>query len=303
MIILGFFTALLTAFCWGLAAVLIKIVLTRGAHPLDFNAIRAFPTFLFMLGIVVITGNLNNFLVPDTTALMYLFLATFFGIFLGDTLYFFGIRDCGVTVAVPIAYAYPFFAYLFAYFLVSEIPTVWLIFAAFLIVAGIYFLSKSQEGTPNEEIKEKKSISTFQKGLLFTITAAMFFGLGSVFARIALFSVSPIVGVTYRLFFLGLLLTPYMAVKNEKLRTFTKREVMFMIIIGIIGIGIGGLLYLVSLDLVGVSVTTTLTATAPFHSAFLAIILLKEKVTKIKFLGMTLTVLGTLLVLMQAVGV
>ncbi|MGQ4833623.1 MAG: EamA family transporter [Candidatus Asgardarchaeia archaeon] len=299
--IVGFVTALVTAFLWGLAAVLIKMVLTHGAHPLDFNAVRAFPVFLFMFVIVIITENFNEFLSADPTALFYLFLATVFGIFLGDTLYFLGIRDCGVTVAVPIAYSYPFFAYLFAFLFVSEMPSIWVVIGGFLIVVGIFFLSKSSNNSQNSMIVKVGKISNFHKGLISTIVAASFFGLGSVFARIALFNVTPIVGVTYRLLFLGFLLTPYMILKRQKLKAFSRKEVLFMILIGIIGIGIGGLLYLVSLDLVGVSTTTTLTATAPFYSAFLAIILLKEKVNKLKILGMTLTVLGTLLVLFQSV--
>lgn len=293
MIILGFIAALLTAFVWGFASVLTKIVFSKGANPLEYNAIRAFPVFLFMLSLVIVMGYLNDFLSINLYVILILLVVTFLGIFLGDTLYFFGIRDCGVTIAVPIAYTYPFFAYVFAYFLVGETPTIWIIIAGFLISLGIYLLSKSSN---NSGIADPKK---FKRGILFTITSAISFGLGTTIAKIALLSTTAIVAATYRLLLLGLLLLPYLTIQHNRIKQFSKREIMFMIIVGIIGTGVGGLFYFTALEIIGVSITSTIAATSPFHSALFATIILKENITKEKAIGMILTVGGTLLILLQ----
>ena len=72
MIILGFIAALLTAFIWGFALILTKIVFSKGANPLEYNAIRAFPVFLFMLSLIIVTGYLNNFLSIDLYVILIL---------------------------------------------------------------------------------------------------------------------------------------------------------------------------------------------------------------------------------------
>jgi drug/metabolite transporter (DMT)-like permease len=81
-----------------------------------------------------------------------------------------------------------------------------------------------------------------------------------------------------------------------KLKALTRRDWVILVVGGIIGWGLGSMLFLLSVQLVGPTRAAILTSTAPLFALPMSVIFLKEEVNRMVLVGTAITVLGVILV-------
>jgi drug/metabolite transporter (DMT)-like permease len=122
---------------------------------------------LALLIFVELLGKSGCFLLLDLNSTTYLIVASLVGWALGDTLYFAGSKQIGVSRAVPLAYSYPLFTLPFSVLVLNERPTMNVALGSFVIVAVIWLISRS--------VREDLYVTSQRSklGLVSSISAAL----------------------------------------------------------------------------------------------------------------------------------
>jgi len=284
---IGITLSVLTAVSWSLATVLYKVGLKR--EDLDVivaNGVRIIPSLIFMFIITVIIGEINQISKISTWTIFLIILDVSFGIFLGDTLFLIAIRDAGVAIGHPVSYTYSLFVVIFAYLVLQEPVNIWTFVSAIFVVLGVFLLFfKAERGEGKHMVK----------GLTAAILASLSWGISMTILKIILLSVPPILLNFIRLLVLSVIIWCLILSKGDKKNEFKKVDKKTLIILSIGGffaIGLGTLLFLFAMDLIGVAKTTIIASSSPLFSTILGITILKEKLDKLRILGIAIIILG-----------
>lgn len=293
--LIGIVTALITAILWGLASIIIKKALIARVDPPYINAVRAPTAFAFMLLVVYFLGQFQALFVLTPTDLLIIGIATFFALAIGDTMYFYGLKHVGVAIGVPIAYIYPLYTLILASVVLGETVTVSLIIGTIVTVLGIFLITYKQNRQQNNNVSSNnstKQVIDFKKGLPALFIGSLSWSVGIIIFKIALFTTPPLIVTAVRLGYLFLFMSPLFVVKQNIIRSFSKRQVTIVTIAGIIGITLGGLAFYISLDILGAARTTPITAVSPMFAALFAWAILKERIRMSQAIGILLTITG-----------
>ncbi len=275
---LGEVLALLAAIVWAFSSLLYKIGL-KNTDPLIANTYRLAIATLILLPVTV---QMN---VKYNIDFIYLQISAIFGIGVADFFFLKSLKYINVSRAVPISSSYPFFTMMLGIVFLKEPLEIAFIISAVLILLGIYLLS--EEKSENEV--------NVKLGVLFAILTAFLWGLSIVLAKLGLRSYNYIEATALRLPTATLfsILLMYFLKKNViQLFKMPSKFYITMGTAGILGIIVGGLLFMASLSLTTASVASILSSTTPFFTAVVSNIYLREKITLKKILGMTLVVSG-----------
>lgn len=135
-------------------------------------------------------------------------------------------------------------------------------------------------------------------GETFAILSAVCWAVSAGFYRIGLRGVDPYLANTVRSICTSLILATYFLFpgKLAELSTLSGETLFWIILSGLVGLGLGDTLYLFSLKLIGVSKTVPISSAYPLFSIIPAILFLGEKVSVSLVLGALLVVLGLYMV-------
>ncbi|MEM2189358.1 MAG: DMT family transporter [Nitrososphaerota archaeon] len=286
---LGEALALLAAFCWAAGAGFYKSSM-RSVNPIGLNFIRSIPATIFLFLMVLLLGSPNSLLMLDTVIAGQIIVASIISWLIGDTLYFLGLRNIGVSRAVPIAYSYPIFLLPMSAWFLGEPFSLEVILGTLMIVAAIWLISRSLEpgGASGDE----------RIGLAASLLTSLFWAIG-----IALFKrVMPMVDPIFLAFFRMLVLLPFLGLysmlsSNTRASILSMRgkEMIFASIGGILGVGLGDMLYLIGLDLSRANIVGPLSATTPIFAGIIAAVRLRERPGLETILGIILITVGAAL--------
>jgi len=290
--LIGVVAALVTAILWGLASIIIKKALISRVDPLYINAVRAPTAFVFMLFVVYLMGQFQALFVLTETDFLIIGVATFLALAIGDTMYFYGLKHVGVAIGVPIAYVYPLYTLILASIVLGETVTVTLILGTIVTVLGIFLITYKQNKQQNSLESNNTQVINFKKGLPALFIGSLSWSAGIIIFKIALFTTPPLILTAIRLGFLLLFMSPLFVVKQDVIRSFSKRQILIVTIAGIIGITLGGLAFYISLDILGAARTTPITAVSPMFAALFAWAILKERIRVSQAFGILLTIAG-----------
>jgi len=284
---IGVALSILTAVSWSLAAVLYKVGLKEeDSDVIVANGIRAFSALLFIFLATIFLGNLNE-INKLTTWLLFLIVANVsVGILLGDCLFFIALRDAGVAIGYPVAYTYSLFVSIFAYFFLQEAVNIWTFISAILVIFGIFLLFFKAEKSESKHMV---------KGLVAAILTAMCWGISIPILKILLLNIEPFFLNLVRLIVLNLivwLLILSKKGKRRKIRSLGRSGLIALLTGGIFGIGLGAILFLFSINLIGAAKSTIITSSSPLFSTVLGVTVLKEKLDKLRILGIATIILG-----------
>ena len=284
---IGVVLSILTAISWSLAAVLYKVGLKEeDSDVIVANGIRAFSALLFIFLATIFLGNLNE-INKLTTWLLFLIVANVsVGILLGDCLFFIALRDAGVAIGYPVAYTYSLFVSIFAYFFLQEAVNIWTFISAILVIFGIFLLFFKAEKSESKHMV---------KGLVAAILTAMCWGISIPILKILLLNIEPFFLNLVRLIVLNLivwLLILSKKGKRRKIRSLGRSGLIALLTGGIFGIGLGAILFLFSINLIGAAKSTIITSSSPLFSTVLGVTVLKEKLDKLRILGIATIILG-----------
>ncbi|MCY3888029.1 MAG: DMT family transporter [Chloroflexi bacterium] len=136
-------------------------------------------------------------------------------------------------------------------------------------------------------------------GVIIATLAGLNWAIAIVWLRGASFDVDPVAGVSVRIpLVVGIFAIAAIAYPNSSLRKWniTWRGFIAIAISGVIGNGIASLLILVSIQEVGAGEATTLLSTGPLWGLPLAVIFLRERITRWAVVGAVTAIVGIVLV-------
>ena len=269
------------ALSWAASTVLLAETL-KDIDPLSVNALKTLFAVLSTLPIALVMGELQN--LPNLSFYGFLFvtLAAIIGFGVGDTLLFKSINLIGVSRSYTIAYTYPLFTIVFAVLFLSEPFLLKYLLGTVMIFIGVVGVSVSSNAEVNREN---------YRGLLAALATAILWAIGTVLVALGLNEMSTILANTVRFPLLFIFLLPVSRFWRKKLRL-TKRDWIFLATSGILGMTLGGIAFLFSVQLIGASRATSLSSSSPVLASLMSSFFLKEKVTWRVIASSIMVVLG-----------
>jgi len=284
---IGILLSILTAISWSLAAVLYKVGLKEEhSDVIVANGVRAVSALIFIFLVTIIMGKLSEVNKLTSWLLFLIVVNVSLGILLGDCLFFIALRDAGVAIGYPVSYTYSLFVTIFAYFLLQETVNIWTFISAILVVSGIFLLFFKAERNQNNHMV---------KGLIAALLAAFCWGTSIPILKVLLLNIEPLFLNFVRLIVLNiivwLLILPKRS-KRKEIKNLRRLSLTVLLAGGILGIGLGALLFLFSINLIGAAKSTIITSSSPLFSTIFGVAILKEKLDKPRTIGIATIILG-----------
>ena len=290
---LGEVSVVMAAFCWALGASLYKKAILD-MNPLKFNLVRSISVLIFAFLILFLLGKWGLLFELDLISLFLIGVSSILVLAAGDTFYFVGLRSIGVSKAVPIAYSYSIFVVLLSTFFLEEVITGSIVFGTIAIIFGVWLVA-------GKALDQTHNVGFSKVGVLAGLGAAICWACGIVLFKIVLVNNDPFVLAAVRMLFLLPTLGILSAVplrKKSPSSKWTKSRMFIAFLSGLIALGIGDTLLYFGLDSTNSNIVAPISSITPIFSAIIAMIYLKEAVTKKVFVGTLLVTAGTIFLLM-----
>jgi len=262
---LAILSALLQAISTVLSAEALKKV-----DPIWSNAIKSLAAAVVMFPIVAVTGDLVNLTNVRFDALFLVILAAIVGFGFGDTFLFKSIVLIGVSKAYTISFTSPLFTMILAVIFLNEPFLLKYLVGTLLIVVSLAIISLELE-------KEKGQKDIDFKGIMTAIAAAISWAVGTILVTLGLRNISVLLANAIRFpilaFFLLIISKP-----REK-REVTRGDLLLLSASGVIGMVLGGITFLLSIQLIGASRASPLNASSPVLASLMSRAFLREKLT------------------------
>ena len=274
--------ALMAALSFSGAALLYRAgVKNSDIHPLVLSGFRGIFSLIFML-VVALFYPVNLAKPP----IFYLIVAvSMLAAFVaGDSAFLYGLQKAPVSIVYPVAYTFSISTSVFSHFLLNECLAMKDMLAAVFIIVGVFFVYRGSNSHKSNSLV----------GILAGLTASLFWGLGVSTMGLALHWGNSIEVNISRLTLLILLTSPLILNNREKLREQVKLS--YLALGGIMGIGIGPLLFMSSIGLIGASRSSIFISSTPALTVVLSNVFLKEKTSGKLLLGALLVSVGLLIV-------
>lgn len=280
------FMAILSAFFAGLTSILAKC----GINKTDSDVatfLRTIIILIFSWIMVFIVGSFNTISSIDAKSFIFLILS---GLSTGASwiFYFKALSIGDINKVVAIDKSSIILTVLFAIIILKETNNlIFKIIFTVLIGIGTFMMIEKKEQTKTN-VKE-----TF---IIYAFLAAIFSALTSILAKIGISNVESNLGTAIRTFFV-LLMAFIIVISKGKLsqvKTINKREFIFICLSGI-ATGASWLCYYYAIQKGIVSVVVPIDKLSILVSISLSYIIFKENLTKKSLLGLSLIVIGTLL--------
>jgi drug/metabolite transporter (DMT)-like permease len=204
---------------------------------------------------------------------------------LGDTSLFKSVTLIGGSKSYTIAYTFPLFTMFFAIIFLGESFLIKYLIGTIIIIFGIInaFYKKNINHDKENNL-----------GLLAAFITAISWSIASILITIGIKNISVITANTIRfplLFgFLFFLTRPW-----TKKKAFPKKNLYLIAISGILSMALGGIIFLHSVKIIGISRATSLTASSPVWAILLSKPLLKEKISIRILISALMVIVGTYL--------
>jgi len=282
---LGEALATLAALTFSTAAVLYRFAMRESSSGSIITGIvacglRAVPTLAVLLTAYSALGTSGPKPMEFYAACLLSALSSFV---VGDSAFLYGLSTAPLGVVYPTAYSFSLFAALFSLLIVGEKVTPELVVSAVIIIAGIY------------QVYRGNSTEVSLVGVLSGLIAAVFWGLSVAFTALALRWGNPIDVNLFRVAFLSVLTAPVVIAKRDSVRTV---RLYHLILGGILGIGIGPLLFFASMVLEGATKPSIIVSCTPLITVILGKTFLGEEITGRVFTGALLVTVGLVILVL-----
>jgi DME family drug/metabolite transporter len=213
------------------------------------------------------------------------------GLVLGDTLYIKGMGIIGASKALPISITYPIFVLPFSATIIGESLSILTIGGVFITVMGLYLITAPQRGSERASGAMRKR---HWWGVSLILAASLCWAVGTMSLRFAMVDLDPILAGAIRMPFMTLVLFAIVNFRRSAAKVWNHglRSLTILALAGILGIGLGGLLFMVGVKNAGAARTAILSATAPLFGVPLSMLMLRERITLKIVLGTILCVVG-----------
>ncbi|MBS7650448.1 MAG: DMT family transporter [Candidatus Bathyarchaeia archaeon] len=249
--------------------------------PLCANTIKILFGALSMLPIALImswSGDLFNF---DITGVLFVIAAAMIGIGMGDTYLLKSTTYIGMSRAYTIAYSYPIFTMFLATLFLGESFHYRHLIGSILIFLGVANALSARSMV----VGDRRRV-----GFIYSMAASLSWALGTVLVTQGVKSVNIVLANTIRYPIVFLTLLPVMFSRGGRMGL-NRRNLGLLVFSGILGMTLGGIIFLHSVQLIGASKAAPLSSSSPFWASILSSAFLKEKLT-LRILASTILVLA-----------
>jgi DME family drug/metabolite transporter len=285
-VISGELYAIAAAICWSMAAVFYKKGIGAGAIPAVL--VRTFFAMLFLLILfLILRGGHFEF---TLMGFVFLNLGGLFRLILGGAAYMKGLENISVSRFIPILFTFPLLTILLSALLLKENIRIEVVGGTFLIVIGIWILTRGKGAMGEKNIRF---------GVSMAIVAAFLYAFSIVATKTGLKDVDPFQSALISMPVpLGLLYLYYSANNGAKTIFKLKKEAYLLLGLGgIVGMGFGSYFFFVSLTKIGAAKATGLAAITPVLSSLIALLTIKEKMNTAIIIGTGATIAGIWIIL------
>ncbi|KKK45621.1 MAG: EamA-like transporter family protein [Candidatus Lokiarchaeum sp. GC14_75] len=307
----GEIAAILTVMSFALAFVLARRI-ENDFTPIFQNAIKSIIGFFTFFVITLILGALFNLVILPINVIIMLILSITFTVILGDTTLLHTQRILGPTKALAIANTSPFFTFIFAAVFLGRSVTIQMVISGILIGVGVIIITKRENSNEHEFekdlIQEKtKNTRKTTKGVLLGLFVSISLAIGMSLSEYSIGQTNQILGLgilstmlamVVRFFFALIVLSSVVIIKREKTVISKSRSPWGILILsGILSYTFGSILFGEAVHIVGASFMSLISAAMPLFTIPFSYIINKEKLSRRGFLGVSITIIGVLLIL------
>jgi len=291
---LGEFLTIIAALFWALGASLYKKSLLN-VRPVTLNLFRSFPATIYAFLVLYLLGKWSLLSQLDMVSMAYIGFSSLLVLAVGDMLYFIGLKSVGVAKTVPIAYSYSIFVALISVSFLGESLTAPILLGTLAVVLGIRLVAGRAENEISKQEHQKL-------GILAALGTSLCWACGVSVFKIILANTDPFVLASVRMLFvlpvLGVFTTLPFGTRSST-RHLTRFNILTMFLSGLVAIGVGDTFYLIGLETTRANVAAPLASTTPLFAAIIAILLLKEEVSKRVVFGTFLVTVGVMLLTLK----
>ena len=288
----GIFVGLMTALSWAVGSIMMRD-LSRKLDPITLNAPRSLVGGLLMLVLVLVTGQQGGYATITPLQLLFMVGSMLVGGGIGDTFYVTSLSRIGVARAFPIASIYPALTLVLGVLILTEIVSLSIVGGLVLVIVGVVLISRISSGVVIDPHHQ-----TPAGGVSFALGAAAFWAISILMLAPGIEGHSAVVVSSIRVPALSLALWAIVAVRGSwrTLLTLSRREWGVLLVGGLIGWGLGSILFVVTVSLLGPTQAAILTSTSPMFALPLSALVLRERINAHVWVGTALTVCGIILV-------
>jgi drug/metabolite transporter (DMT)-like permease len=273
----GLILGLGTALTWGIGNVLVKSQVDR-LTPGQLLTTRALAGALASLGALVALGRASRLGLFDVPHLLALGGAILLGYFGADILFVHALERLPVSQVIPIQASYPLVALVLAVAFLQERVT-WLTLAgALVVVAGVSLVGAQEMGRgPHPGATDQRRRT---EGVLLSALSSLFWGGSAILLKVGLeghdaLAAASIIACATALAFL-VFFRPW---QDFQLAPRTRAVGIAALAGALGGTGLSNVLYVLTVDVAGVTRASVLASTSPVFTAILAVIGLRERLT------------------------
>lgn len=296
---MGALAALGSSAMWAVTSVLLTSQAGR-LRPLLMSAIRSLTASLVLIGLLIATGGLVQLREMTLVTGVSMVGSGVVGQAVGDTLYINGLGILGVNRSFPITNsAYPFLTFLFAVLLLGERVSWTLPAGGALIVAGISWIVLEQRRSDAAgDVRVDLA-----RGVLFAVGAALSWALATVWLRGQQGNLDTFGAASLRIPAASVAVWATIAMTERRaaaapLRALTPKSIVVVASAGLLGTGLGSLLFIYAVASIGAAKTAFLTTSAPLFALPMGVLFLAESLTPRVLIGTAITLAGIWLVLL-----
>lgn len=296
---MGAAAALASSALWALTSVLLASQSGR-IRPALMSAIRSLTASIFLIAMLIATASLGQLGEMSLITGISMAGSGILGQAAGDTLYINALGFLGVNRTFPITNsAYPFFTLLLAILLLGEEAAWTLPIGGALIVGGISWIVLEQRRA--DEAGDVKV--ELMRGLIFAVAAAIFWATATVWLRGQQGHLDAIGAASLRIPAASAAVWATIALTRSRprpapLRAATPMGFGVVAVAGLLGTGIGSVLFIYAVEHLGAAKTAFLTTSAPVFALPMGVVFLSEQLSPRILLGTAVTIAGIWLVLL-----
>lgn len=296
---MGAAAALASSALWALTSVLLASQSGR-IRPALMSAIRSLTASIFLIAMLIATASLGQLGEMSLITGISMAGSGILGQAAGDTLYINALGFLGVNRTFPITNsAYPFFTLLLAVLLLGEDAAWTLPIGGALIVGGISWIVLEQRRA--DEAGDVKV--ELMRGLIFAVAAAIFWATATVWLRGQQGHLDAIGAASLRIPAASAAVWATIALTRSRprpapLRAATPMGFGVVAVAGLLGTGIGSVLFIYAVEHLGAAKTAFLTTSAPVFALPMGVVFLSEQLSPRILLGTAVTIAGIWLVLL-----
>jgi drug/metabolite transporter (DMT)-like permease len=246
-----------------------------------------------MVTLALVTGQRAGYASITPLQLAFMIGSMLVGGGIGDSFYVTSLSRIGVARAFPIASIYPALTLVLGVLILTEIVSLSIVAGLVLVLVGVVLISRLSSGVVIDPHHQ-----TTGGGVSFALGAAAFWAVSILMLAPGIEGHSAVIVSSIRVPALSIVLWAIVVVRGtwRHLLTLSRREWAILLVGGLIGWGLGSILFVVTVSLLGPTQAAILTSTSPMFALPLSAIVLRERINAHVWVGTALTICGVILV-------